>query len=413
MNSPNPKELQEKLNLAKKKIKQKKYMGALQLLQEIVQLEDTGLDKNAAITEAKNLVKKLKNDIRIWNFRISLISIFSATFLIIIMLSVIKVSSTQVEIHLNVREFGFRLSRDLNIFSIPAKEIGITHLDTLIMEVSSIETASEFDSETDKPLSWQKIESKGTIVVSGIDPNWSSTFNSSYLKLTSLYVDSGAYIQILSNPERANQINFIISKGAVYGSIDTGKELEFACSSCEIENGLVECNRSTKNLRLNLFDEQVQFQDFQQNITIGIELPGLQSISNQFSFGKGVFIDSISFSKFINETEESTIIEDGIINFIEMDNEKFVFREGDFVVLDKLKNFRIKKIQLDKSLHLILHGEVGCISTGFQSFERSRLPSWLQWFQKNPHFNLILATLIPVFLVILAIIKRLKIIEEI
>jgi hypothetical protein len=81
-------------------------------------------------------------------------------------------------------------------------------------------------------------------------------------------------------------------------------------------------------------------------------------------------------------------------------------------VLDDLHNFFIKRLQIDKGIHLILHGYVGKLSTGPAGFVKNRLPSWLEWLFARQAWALYLHALVLIGTTALAILMRLKLIRE-
>ena len=123
-------------------------------------------------------------------------------------------------------------------------------------------------------------------------------------------------------------------------------------------------------------------------------------------------INTIDFTRFVEDEQEPTLVQDGKLYLAELDKKQFTIREGDFIVLDKLKNFRIRKLYMKDQLLLTLQGRTGKLETGSQDFLYSRMPTWLDWLETNRFITLLLATIVPVFTALIVLLNRLRITEE-
>jgi len=343
---------------------------------------------------------------RVKKFRITLIALFGITVLIISFLKSITVRSTPVELRLTVSELTFRITEDWNIFSIATKSIGISNLDDLTLEILSAQRATEYD-ETDKPVAWQTITASPQLNIRGAGPNWGITVESEYLNLTSLHLASGSLVTISRDDLKKNQLNIRVSDGSILGSIDTGDTLIFTCSDCQIADGWTG-NSPSQSLRIATFDNQLQFQDLQQLIQIQVETPAQDSQSAPTDLGEFIPIQSVDFTRLEDDKTVSTVVTDGTLILKELNNKSIGIRGGDFVIMDNLRNIQIKEIKLDRELNLILQGHSGVLETGTGTFMNSRMPSLLDWLYANQLVGFLIATIIPFFLAILAILDRLQ-----
>jgi len=377
--------------------------------------------KTSVVTKGEEYQRKSRLEVtpgsvfnasKIKKFWLPLGAIVLLTALIIGMLSSIKVSSTQIELNLEVSEFLFRIRDDWDMSSLAAEAIAISNLSDLSMEIVTAEQATDFDPETDKPIEWQRIEVGEQLHVHGSTADWGVAIESNYLSLTNTFIKAGALVHISRNDNQHNQININVREGSVVGNINTGDNLLLNCHHCEIMNSVKGDDQAGKYYRLSMFDNQIQFQDKEQAIRIQMETLSEDPMNTATVLGEFIPIKTISFTKLSGEKIEPTIVSGGTVSFADLNNEKLEIHDGDFVFLNDLKEFQIKKMKLTENLNILIHGKVGAIEIGTGSLLHSPMPTCLEWLYANQSIALFLATLIPVLSIFFVVLRQLKIINE-
>ena len=122
--------------------------------------------------------------------------------------------------------------------------------------------------------------------------------------------------------------------------------------------------------------------------------------------------ERVDFTHLEGTNRMSTIIgEAGKITFKELEK-KLLVGNKDYVILDELENFFIKKLHIENGINLIFHGRVGKLATGPERYVKNRLPSFLEWLYARESWLLYLTALVSFGTPTLAALKRLKIINE-
>jgi hypothetical protein len=143
-------------------------------------------------------------------------------------------------------------------------------------------------------------------------------------------------------------------------------------------------------------------------ITIALELlPGTKLVEQNIDVAGG-----IDFTQMEGRQRKSTIIGDGgTITFEQLDKEVKV-KAGDFVILDKVKNFFIERLRIADGITVTLHGQVGKLATGRTQFVKDRRPSILEWLYPRKTWALYLHAVVLIGTTMLAILTRLKFVRE-
>ena len=401
----------ELLNSAKKNIKRKKYANAIKLLEELLQNEHEHVTKHEIITNARNLLKQIEKKENAIKSRNVFLSLFFVIALFIIFLHWMDVLSTTIEIHLSLSEFKISLNKKLEISSLRVKSIGLSLPDSLSIDVCSVKKASAYD-KMGNPIDWQSINVGEQLVLKKEEDKLRLTLESDYLNLTSLLIDSSAELTLIHHKEIGNQISLRIYGGQIIGFIDTGEEITLTGSNFAFGSNYKNHHTQTKSLLITPFVNQINFETDNRDVEILLEFAETDQVTSAIMLATDVPIQAINFTRFFGDIEESTIEGDGLIYFSELDNKPFKIKEGDFLLIDRLKKFAIRKLQLNDRLKLVLEGKVGILKTGSKLFLYSRMPSWLDWLSTNHSTTLIIGTLISIFSLIIVITSYFKNFEK-
>ncbi|MBN1349278.1 CHAT domain-containing protein [candidate division KSB1 bacterium] len=364
--------------------------------------EDVGAEGRISAQEVTDKQKK-----RIKKFRLFIITLFLIAAIGVGFLKSKPVGSSKVNLQLMVSGVSFKLKENFDLYSLTAKSVALSNPDDLALKIASVEQATSYDPQTNNPTRWQKIKTGGKLNINRISDDWGIAIESKYLSLSSLYIGSGAYINLSKEASGENQLKMAIRDAAVGGHIDTADTLILNCRNCRIEHGLQQELSNNLTLRIVTTDRQIAFHDLNQSLVIEMALSGQQSEP----LAQNMAIESIDFTRPSADRKESTIIQEGIICFEELDREEIKIPKGEFVFVGKMKDFRIQNLEMPDNFQLSLQGEVGELITGIGKYKRSRLPSLLEWLYFNPSIALYFAILIPVFSFIYFILKRLKVFD--
>lgn len=405
-------EIKKTIENAKDLLKDKKQSEAVELLQQVMRVEKEQAGTQALFEEARALSTRLIHNKKVKNFRVFLVSALIITLIVIAFLAWKKVEATEVELKLTVNEFTFRLNEPWLIHSLAMKSLGLSHLDNLSLDATRLEEAIEYDPDTSLPVGWQNISIGNPLNIVRTRDNWSVSIKSSYLRVANVAIDSGATITIAAYKQSKNQFRISISGGAVSGTIGTGDTLSLSCTSCQIEGKPNDLFSRARNLRVVTLDNQLSFTDLNNYLEIVIRIPQNEITPDPFILGKSISIDQIDFTRLEGNAKESTIIQDGLVYFAELDGKEHLIKDGDFLTVDGLENFQIKRLFLEDQLRISSRGSVKKLKSGTQEFLYSRIPSYLEWLYTNQSFTLFVATLIPIFSTIFAIFYRSGILKE-
>lgn len=395
----------EKLASARRLIRRKRYKEANVIAQGIYENDQYNI-------EAEKLLSFLEKRRKIWNFRVMVVSIFLVTVAFFAFLTWKEVSSTEISIDLVVKQLSFTLSRTWNLYGIETVTFGISHLEDLELEPKTMETAVAYDPKTDQPIRWRSVNFRNPIQIKRTQDFWNVSIQSNYLKLSSLSIDSGATVTLAVNEQGQGQNQILISiiDGTAFGAVETNDTLMLSCNGCQV-NAQFEVDANSSNFRIVTREREIQFRDLHKSIDIILRIPHPSSNSKPYVLGKSIDIKNVDFTVFEGDKRESTIIQDSKIYFAELDRKEFDIRNGDFVFIEELEDFTIKRLILNNQMQVSLQGRVRDLKSGTKAFLYSRLPSYLEWLQTNQSISIFFATLIPIFSLILATFYRLKIID--
>lgn len=396
-------DIESKLESAKEFMKRKCFKDARRLLLEIIRTDK----KN---NEARELIYQLERGRRIANFRVILITIFLITATGIAILGWTELPYTTISLQLMVNQFTFTLEEDWEIYDVEAKAIGISHLNNLELAPVRVEIATEYGLEKEEPIEWNIKEVQGDFQIKRSAEFWNILIRSNYLSLSSLAVDSGATVKLTISEPSSRKLIMNISNGSIFGTIETDTTLLLSCNHCEIGKYIDSGNSSSNSLRIQTQDREIDFRDLNSSIDIILEFPSKELRSKLYALGKSIAVQKVDFMRDEAGELESTIIGNGNIYFSELDEKEFDIKDGDFLEVEGLKNFQIKRLYLNNNIAVFLFGDVQKLRSGALLF--SRMPTYLEWLHANNSIAIYIGTLIPVFSIILAIFYRLRIFDN-
>ena len=191
----------------------------------------------------------------------------------------------------------------------------------------------------------------------------------------------------------------------------SARDFHLSCDYCEVNTLPAQYDFDSKVLRLTRERQhEIGFTGRSEIMTLTLDL----AYGVKFAL-KNVPVIGVDLTKQGEEgSRTSTVIDNGgKIIFREFDREKAKIEEEDFVILDGLKNFRIKTLRkIDEGINLVLHGQVRNLTMGSAAFIRDRLPSLLKWLYARETSNTYVQALILTGVTVLAIFERLKILRE-
>lgn len=338
-----------------------------------------------------------------------LIFIFLFIAIIVAFLNWCKVKSTEVTLDLIVDHLSFKLSESLNIFSIEAKTLGISHLNELVLSPAiKIEEHIPNGLENGQQIKWHTMKIQDSVRITPITDYWNVSLKSEYLNLSSLYIDSGSTVTFSVDEYKQNQYLLLVNNGNVIGTIETGDIFEIACNNCKIKNLQNANNITSRTLRVHTKNCEIEFNDLNELIQIVFSIPESYPKTIPYIIGKSIDIEEIKFTTLEGKEIGSTIVKDGSIYLAELDGKKINIKAGDLLVIKGLKNFQITRLILDDQIRVTLHGKVKKLESGTHRFLYSRMPSYLEWLHTNRSFTLYIATLLPILSGIFAVIFHLK-----
>ena len=397
-------EIHTKLQFAKEFMLKKRFKNANRTLLEIFHIDRNNI-------EAKNLLTQLNEGRRIFIFRFTIIAIFIITATIIAIFGWLELNSTEVSIQISVNQVSFTLDEDWQIYSVETESIGISHLNDLNLFPDRVAIATDYESETYQPIKWLTTDVLDTFQLKHTDAFWNVYIQSAYLNLSSLVVDSGSTIKIVSDQQDKSKLIMNITNGNVSGTVETDTTIILKCNRGQTENYFEGVKSSFNTFKIFTQNREISFQDLNRSIDIILEFPQNVLESDFYAFAKSVAVKKISFMSDEGGDIESTIIQDGKIIFSELDAKEFNIKTGDFLEIDGLKNFQIKRLFLNEQIKISLYGNVHDLKSGPLLY--SRMPTYLEWLNNNYSIAIYIGTLISVFSTIIAVFYRLKIFKNI
>jgi len=352
--------------------------------------------------------RQLKPDRRRFrNRRILLILPFAVTAIVLAPLHFLK-KSTEVEINLKVSGVSFVIGEPSStgfLNPIRTRSITLQSFQRIEPIPGSLEIATNYNA--DAPSGWLPISRQAKIRIAPRNEFASITLNNVMLSYLDIQPDS--FMTLSSIQNEPNSLKVDIHGAGAGGRILAGKTLLLSCNYCEVSGLPADYDFDSKFLRLsNEREHEIYFWGQSETTTVAIE-PLRKRILEEHSIHiKG----RVDFTHLEETSRMSTIIDEGgKIKFKELEKKDVPVGSEDYVILDDLENFFIKKLHIENGINLIFHGRVGKLATGPEGYVKNRLPSFLEWLYARESWLLYLTVLVSIGTPALAALKWLKIIN--
>jgi hypothetical protein len=342
------------------------------------------------------------------NRRILLILPFAVTAIVLAPLHFLK-KSTEVEINLKVSGVSFVIGEPSStgfLNEIRTRSITLQSFQRIEPIPGSLEIATNYNA--DPPSGWLPISRQAKIRIAPRSEFASITLNNVTLSYLTIQPDS--FMTLSSIQNESNSLKVDIHGAGAGGHIIAGKPLILSCNYCEVSGLPADYDFASKLLQISSEREhEIYFWGQSETITVAIEPLPKRILEEHSIHIKG----RVDFTHLEETSRMSTIIgEKGEITFKELEKKRPVpVGSEDYVILDDLENFFIKKLHIENGINLIFHGRVGKLATGPEGYVKNRLPSFLEWLYARESWLLYLTVLVSIGTPALAALKRLKIIN--
>jgi hypothetical protein len=332
------------------------------------------------------------------------ISILAAICLII--LSFVKVTP-EVDISLKVTQMSF-LVNDSGIAqlfnSVETTSLNLSNYQKFRAGKGTIEVGTDIDARTGEPRSWQPyVTSSGDLTITPTLPY--ALLNLRKVTVNQLSLTPNSRMKLSVEDAQPNVL-LISTDHTTTGEIAASGAFEFSCDSCQINDS---SNLESKRLRLTNSRPgggRMTFDGGDDGMIIGLNLsPSAKLKEQNIELGP-----EMHFTRLEGGHHLSTITEGKIK--IEDTQKDIEIKEGDFVELGGLKNFRIRSIQIDKGINLSLHGQAGELLTGVGGGLKDQRPSRLEWLYAQKAWLLVINALLVMLPILVKILERFGIIAK-
>jgi hypothetical protein len=249
-------------------------------------------------------------------------------------------------------------------------------------------------------------------VLQGAHPFWSVRFSGPYLRLATLRIGKGASIVFESDSRQRGFVRIIVQADELAGTIDTGREVDVSCTGCRLA-GTGRAETDPPPMKISAPEEQIGFGASSRPFVIGLWLAAGPQEEPRSLLQAPLRSTVLRFERLRGETPESSIVERGRVRLVELGASDVAVEAGGLLVVDRLHRFDVRSVALDRYLTLRGYGSVGVLRVGYPPDHLvDRRPSWLAWLRANQELNVYLGMLATVVTIVLAILHRLKILEE-
>jgi hypothetical protein len=332
--------------------------------------------------------------------RLLLVAVFALTAVSVGVLAAWDVGTTEVLIEVPLTGFSAKLSADWHINGLRVTKLGVSHASYVKFSAAQ---ASEV-TRTSHPRTLT-----GPMRLTGVENYWSATVNAEDLT-ANIMIAAGSTVRVSASDQARGGIRFEISNGRVDGSVDAPDTYELTCNICLFEH--TKQTAANRRIRVTGGESELSFADRDGSLAITLLLRRPNDTRGALLLATGLAISELDCSALEGTQRSSTVAGPGIIRFAELDGKKIEVRAGDFLQVRELGRFQIKRLVFDEGLKAEFEGVAGALGTGTtRRYIYSRLPSRLHWLHANRSIQLYLATLLPVFTTILAVLSGLRILR--
>ena len=341
-------------------------------------------------------------------FRLLLIVIYVIGAAILTPLFLIRMN-TCVEIYLEVSRMSFVLgennSSDL-FSSFKMNSLSLTNFEEINLGSGNLQIAAVSDPDNGIPINWQNISLASSTSILPDDDFASVSMED--VTLNQLNINPSSVITVSSFEKQPGYLSLVIDEMQSSGRIAVNKEFRFSCDYCRVSNLSNSYSFDSKILRFQDEREHViNFWGLNESIALHFEVPSEANIAE-----KNISIkDGVDFITHRDGRLESTVLgNNGKIVFKELNDKTVEISSGDFVILDNLKDFSVRSLQVSDRIDVVLHGSVGKLAIGTENHLKDQRPRILEWIKAREVWTLYLGALVAFGATVLAILERLRII---
>ena len=402
-----------RLREAKSLIRQRRIKEAKLLLEQLSEL-DTKPDPKEIVETAAELLNRIERERRLKISRWVLIGTVLITSVVVGILTIRPIRSTAIELKLHVGRVDFRTEKPINL-----EPIGLSGIDVVGKSELKIKLANENTPTSSKRpgvmLGGPKSpDTVGSSIMRGMDPFTRVVLQSSYLRLSDLFVPEKAMVVFDTPESTVGILKVIVSGQQCIGSLDIATNLTLSCQDCEIKKGREPWRPGDQSpIKLESESKVIYFTGNTDTGTVKFNLMPTVNKNTSLLLGRNLRIDSLALIRPQRDKPPvSSIVAPSQVIFTEFSKREFAVAPGDFLKLGKIYDFHIKSVSFDRYLTIDAAGKIREIEKISGNLRRNLMPSYLEWLLANYALNLFMAGLLPVLSVVLAVIYRLKILDE-
>jgi hypothetical protein len=413
MDCSDPKIAWAKMKAARRSAKQGDYPKARRLLEEITEL-DFPLTLDALVEKAETLRKQVE---KAYGLRIARRILIATTLVVtvtVVLLIGLRKHTTLVSMEASVRRALVGLRRAVDIEPLALDDIDLSGIENIDLGVATVELASEFDEQTGQPVAWQQLPTKGSsVMLQGQDPLWSVNIHGDYLRLANLTLPERSLLSLERFERDPELVKLTVTGGQAEGDLDVPGKMQLSCNACRLSDGHSTWDVDGQLLRVRIRSEQIAFKG-QQNASLGLSLTLAEEVgsSAQIVFGRHIPVHSLDFTKAVGDRVESSVVKLSLVSLVELRGKQITLEPGETLEIGNLSGFQITQLVLDEDMTLMGDGKAGVLKSGTPPFLVNRLPCYLEWMIANHAVELFIGTLVPVLSIVLALLYRLKILDE-
>jgi hypothetical protein len=415
MNPEELKQAREKLRQAKYFFKQRRYQDAMNLLEQISELDaDFGPEEIAE--SASELISRIKRERGLKLSRWMLISTVLVTSIVVGLLAVIPLESTPVEMKLYVNRIDFHALKRVSLE--PMKISGVDILGQVELKSNlEVKTIPNTKVKPDNKTNQRKLpDFQGAVFLRQNTTSSRLVLQSRYLRLSDLSVPENTQVILDSSEYSEDSLKINTLREQSRGSFDIDAKFSVDCKDCMfVDFNGTQTTGNQKKIGLQSTNKVIYFsaKSKHEPLQINLKIDGKEGRDSSLLLARNIKIYKLELNRpKRGKPSVSSIVQPSQINFLDFDNRKFFIQPGDFLSLTENSELHIKSVLFNGLLVIEAIGNVKGIQKITNVYRRDMMPSLLEWLVENYTLNLFLAALLPILSIVLAAIYRLKIIDE-
>lgn len=373
-----------------------RFREARSILEEIAN-EDPVHAHKRAVDRAESLLARIDRLRGLRTSRRILVGTALAVALVVALLLAIRVPSTIVELEAAVSRVSFTVAERTELGPLAAVRIDIAPGDAVRIGPARLAAGA---GGRGRDYAEARLQSKV--------PYWAASVGSEYLRLSKLVVGAGTRIT-LEVRDRPHRLKVIVNGGRAQGALDTAAKVSIDCGTCALAGSSGEASAAGGGFSLQVRDQQLAFLVEAGQLSLDLQLP---AESAGLELQPHVRISSLDFSLLRGESVETSLVGAGQLKLAAVGGKLVPLSAGETLLIERLQRFDLNRLTLGKHLTVKAFGEAGVVKSGYPGYLRNWLPSCLEWLHANQAASLSLAAIASALSIILAILYRLKILEE-